>query len=94
MDEEALIASLTWTKTRTRLEGIAILHHGGTLSPLGWQPNPGPTTHSQTQAKQEQVTKRAKEDGDRSHARKRSHFMRMVQKVQKKGFEVTCPAEF
>ena len=31
---------------------------------------------------------------DQSNARKRSRFMRMARKLQKKGFEVTCPAEF
>ena len=40
------------------------------------------------------VTKRANEDGDQSNARKRSRFMRMARKLQKKGFEVTCSAEF
>ena len=29
-----------------------------------------------------------------SNARKRSHFMRMARKLEKKGFEVTCLAEF
>ena len=67
---------------------------GGNPEPSGGQPNTGPTTRSQTQDQQEQGTKRAKEDGDQSNARKRSRFMRMVRKLQKKGFEVTCPAEF
>ena len=62
--------------------------------PSGGQPNTGPRTHSQTQAQQEQGTKRANEDGNQSSSRKRSHFMRMARKLQKKGFEVTCPAEF
>ena len=51
-------------------------------------------TRSQTQAQQEQGTMRANEDGDQSNSRKRSRFMRMARKLQKKGFEVTCPAEF
>ena len=68
---------------------------GGTNpEPSGGQQNTGPTTRSQTQAQQEQGTKRANEDGDQSNARKRSRFMRMARKLQKKGFEVTCPAEF
>ena len=67
---------------------------GGTSEPSGGQSNMGPTTFSQTQGQQEQGTKRANEDGDQSNARKRSRFMRMARKLQKKGFEVTCPAEF
>ena len=67
---------------------------GGNPEPSGGQPNTGPTTRSQTQGQQEQGTKRANEDGDQSNARKRSRFMRMARKLQKKGFEVTCPAEF
>ena len=66
---------------------------GGNPEPSGGQPNTGPTTRSQTQGQQEQGTKRANEDGDQSNARKRSRFMRMARKLQKKGFEVTCPAE-
>ena len=54
----------------------------------------GPTARSQTQAQQEKGTKRANEDGDQSKARKRSHSMCMARKPQKKGFEVTCPADF
>ena len=60
----------------------------------GGQSNTGPTTRSQTQAQKEQGTKRANEDGDQSNARKRTRFMRMARKLQKKGLEVTCPAEF
>ena len=67
---------------------------GGNSKPSGGQSNTGPTTRSQAQAQQEQGTTRAKEDGDQSHARKRPRFMRMARKLQKKGFEVTCPAEF
>ena len=67
---------------------------GGNSEPSAGQPNMGPTTRSQTQAQQEQGTKHASEDGDQSNARKCSRFMRMAQKLQKKGFEVTCPAEF
>ena len=66
----------------------------GNPEPSGGQPNTGPTTRSQTQGQQEPGTKRANEDGDQSNARKRSRFMRMARKLQKKGFEVTCPAEF
>ena len=51
-------------------------------------------TRSQTQGKQEQGTKRANEDGDQSNAHKPRRFMRMARKLQKKGFEVTCPAAF
>ena len=67
---------------------------GGNPEPSGGQPNTGPTTRSQTQGQQEQGTKRANEDGDQSNARKRSRFMRIARKLEKKGFEVTCPAEF
>ena len=67
---------------------------GGNSEPSGRQRNMGPTTRSQTQAQQEQGTKRANEDGDQSNTRKCSRFMRMARKLQKKGFEVTCPAEF
>ena len=67
---------------------------GGNPDPSGGQPNTGPTTRSQTQGQQEQGTKRANEDGDQSQACKRSRFMSMARKLQKKGFEVTCRAEF
>ena len=67
---------------------------GGNSEPSGGQLNPGPTTRSQTQAQQEQGTKRANEDGDQSNARKRSRLMHMARKQQKEGFKVTCPAEF
>ena len=66
----------------------------GQCTGLLQQPNMGPTTRSQTQGQQEQGTKRANEEGDQSDARKRSRFMRMARRLQKKGFEVTCPAEF
>ena len=45
------------------------------------------------QAQQEQGTKHANEDGDQSNSRKRSRFMRLARKLQKKELEVTCPAE-
>ena len=67
---------------------------GGNPEPYGGQSNTGPTTRSQTQAQQEQGTKRANEDGAQSNGRKRSRSMRMARKLQKKGFEVTCPGEF
>ena len=67
---------------------------GENSEPSGGQSNTEPTTRFQTQAEQEQGTKRANEDGDQSNARKRSRFMRMAGKLQKKGFEVTCPVEF
>ena len=67
---------------------------GGNSEPSGGQPNTGPTIRSQRQDQQEQGTKRANEDGDQSNSRKRSPFMRMARKLQKKGFEVTFPAEF
>ena len=56
--------------------------------------NPGPTTRSQMQGQQEQGAKRGHEDKDESNLRKRSRFMRMARKRRKKGFDVTCPAEF
>ena len=67
---------------------------GGNSEPSGGPPKTGPTTRSQTQAQQEQGPKRANEDGDQSNCRKRSRLMRMARKLQRKGFEVTCPAEF
>ena len=67
---------------------------GGNPEPSGGHPNTGSTTRSQTQDQQEQAFQRANEDGDQSNARKRSRFMRMAPELQKKGFEVTCPAEF
>ena len=67
---------------------------GENSEPSGGQSNMGPKTRSQTQAQQEQGTKRAKEDGDQSNARKSSRFMPLARKLQKKGFEVTCPAKF
>ena len=74
--------------------GNPITTPGGNSEPSAGQPNTGPTTRCQTQAQQEQGTKRANEDGDQSNARKRSRFMRMARKLQKKGIEVTCPVEF
>ena len=43
---------------------------GWNSEPSGGQPNTGPMTRSQTQAQQEQGTKRANEDGNQSNARK------------------------
>ena len=63
---------------------------GGNSEPSGGQPNTTPMTRSQVQAQQEQATKRANKDGDQSNTRKRSRFMRMARKLQKKGFEVPC----
>ena len=65
---------------------------GGNSEPSGGQS--GPTTRSQTQAQREQGAKRVHEGGDDGNAKKRSHFMRMARKLQNKGSEVTCPAEF
>ena len=65
---------------------------GGNSEPSGGQS--GPTTHSQTQAQQEQGAKREHEGGDDGNAKKRSRFMRMARELRNKGFEVTCPAEF
>ena len=68
---------------------------GGTKpEPSGRQQNTGPTTRPETQAQQEQGTKRANEDGDQSNARKRSRFMQIARIARKKGFDVTCLAEF
>ena len=67
---------------------------GGNPEPSGGQPNTGPTTRSLMQGQQEQGTKRANEDGDQSDARKCSRFMGMARKLQRKGFAVTCHAEF
>ena len=64
---------------------------GGNSEPCGGQPNMGPITRFQTQAQQEQGTKRGNGHGDQSDSRKRFRFMRMVRKLQKQGFEVTCP---
>ena len=77
-----------------RSGGNSITTPGGNSEPSGGKPHTGATTRSQTQAQPEQGTKRANEDGEQSNARKRSHFMRIARKLQKKGFEVTCPAEF
>ena len=66
---------------------------GGNWEPSGGQPSTGPTTRSQTQHLQEQGTKPANEDGDQSNSRKPSRFMHIARKLQKKGFDVTCPAE-
>ena len=62
---------------------------GANSESSGRQPNPGPTSRCKTQAEQAQGTKRANEDWDQSNA-----CERMAQKPQKKGFEVTCHAEF
>ena len=67
---------------------------GGNSEPSGGKPNPGPKTHSQTQAQQEQGSKRGSEDGDESNPCKCSRFLQMARKLRKKGFKVTCPAEF
>ena len=85
-EEEALTASQTrTTRTRTRTEATPTLIQGGTLSPL---------EGSLVQAQQAQGAKREHEGGDDSNGKKRSRFMRMGRKLQNKGFEVTCPAEF
>ena len=78
-------------KNANRLRGKPQLYASGDPESSGGQPNTGPTTRSQTQGQQEQGTKRANEDGDQSNARKRSRFLRMACKLQKKGFQVTCP---
>ena len=62
--------------------------------PSGGQQNTGPMTCSQTQAQQQQGIKCAKEDGDESNARKCCRFMRIAQKLRKRGFDVTCSADF
>ena len=67
---------------------------GGNSEPSGGQPNTEPTSRSKTHAPQEQGTKRANKDGDQSNARKRSRFIRTARTLQKKRFEVTCPAQF
>ena len=67
---------------------------GRNSEPSGGQSITGPTTRSQTRAQQEQGTKCANEDGDQSNTHKSSCFMRMARKLQKKGLEVTCSAEF
>ena len=64
---------------------------GGNPEPSGGQPNTEPGTRFQTQGQQEQGGKRASKDGDQSNAYR---FMSMARKLQKKGFEVTRPAEF
>ena len=82
-------------KNQDRSGGNPNPTRGGTNpEPSGGQQNPGPTTRSQTQAQQEQGAKHGNEDGDESNPRERSRFMRMARKVRKKGFDVTCPAEF
>ena len=63
---------------------------GGNSEPSGGQS--GPTTRSQTQA--QQGAKCEHQGGDDGNTKKRSRFMRMARKLRKKGFEVTCPAEF
>ena len=65
---------------------------GGNSEPSAWQS--GWTTRSQTEAQREQGAKHEHEGGDDRIAKKRSRFMRMARKLQNKGFEVTCPAEF
>ena len=80
-------------KNEDRSGGNPNLTPGENSEPSGWQQNPGPTTRSQTQSKQEQGTEGANKDGDQSNARKRSRFMRMARRLQKKGFKVTYPAE-
>ena len=78
-------------KNADQSEGNPNTTPGGNSEPSGGQSNTGPTTRSQTQAEQEQGTKRSNEDGDQSNTRKRSGFMRLARKLHKKGFEVTCP---
>ena len=94
MDEEEVTASLTKDKNANPSEMNPNSTPGGNPEPSGGQPNTGPTTPSRTQGQQEQGTECANEDGDQSNASKRFRFMCMAPKLQKKGFEVTCPAEF
>ena len=65
VEEGALTASLSKTRTRTRPD---VPTPGGNPEPSGGQPNTGPTTRSQTRGQQEQGTKRANEDGHKSNA--------------------------
>ena len=65
---------------------------GGTSEPSGGQTLP--TTRSQIQDQREQGAKREHEGGYDGNAKKRSRFMKMARKLRKKGFEVTCPADF
>ena len=66
---------------------------GGNSEPSGGKSNTGPTDRPQMQAEQEQGTKCANEDGEQSNACKRSRFVCMARKLQKKGFEATSSAE-
>ena len=94
VDKEAATASLRETRTQTRAEGTPILPQGGTLSPLVGNPTRDLRPVPRRKANKNKGNKRAIEDGDQSNARKRSHFMCMARKLQKKGFEVTCAAVF
>ena len=94
VDEEALTASRTRTRTRTSPEATPILRQGGTLSPL---------VSNQTQDLRPVPRRKPNNNkglsvptkmGTSQNAHKRSCFMRIAQKLQKKGYEVTCPAEF
>ena len=94
VDEEALTASRTRTRTQTSLEGTTILHQMQTLSPLGGNQTGDLQPVPRRKPNHEQGTQRATEDGDHSNSRKCSCFVRMARKLQKKGFDQTCPAEF
>ena len=94
VDEEALTASQTGTRTRTSPKGTPILHQGGTLSPLvGNQTRDLRPVHRCKQNRNKGLSVPTKMRTSQTPP-KRSGFMRMARKLQKKGFEVTCPAEF
>ena len=89
------------TRTRSRTRGGQVR---GKPEPYAWGDQPSALWWAgkhgayhpfpKAQAQQEQGTKRANEDGDESNARKRSPFLRIAQKLRKKGFDVTCPVQF
>ena len=81
-------------KNAEQSRGSAILCQGGTLSLLVGNQTQDLRPVPRRKPNRNTGTKRANEDRDQSNARKRSRFMRMAQKLQRKGFEVTCHTEF
>ena len=94
VDEEALTTSLKRTTTLTSSEGTLIPHQGRPQSHLvgcrirGLRPVP---RRKPNENKRLSVPAKMK---TYLTTRKLSSFMTMAQKLQKKGFQVTCPTEF
>ena len=81
-------------KNQNKSGDTTILHQGGNLSSLLGSRARGLRPVPRRKLRNEQGAKRGHADGDESNPRKPFCFMRMAQKLRKKGLDVTCPAVF